>query len=158
MARLYFRGQTAHQFAITMRREGKLAGKRSLRHMRKVAKLVMEQSKRNAPVDWKGYSSIEPPGFELERSHRITEAYNGRRIEATVEVGGMVGSVNVDKYVDFIHIHEYNLGRGSIAKSNSDPRNRGGPRFLERALEDQDAEFNEWGEELLDDLIGAFGT
>lgn len=156
MARLYFRGSDASHVAATFMREGKLAGKRCLRHMRQVSKLVMEQSKRNAPVDFKGYTTKDPPRFELERSHRVEEQYENGRIVATVVVGGMVGSTNVDKYLEFIHdSYGYTLGKGSVAKQNANPKDRVGPRFLERALEEYEHEFEDWAGDILDDLVGA---
>jgi len=156
MARLYFRGTTAAMLGATFQREGKLAGKRCLRHMRQVAKLVMDYSIRGAPVDFKGPRKGQPPGHELEKSHRIEEQYRGGRIEATVMVGGMVGSVNVDKYVNFIHdSFTYALGKASIAKQMSDPKIRVGPLFLERALAEFESEFDDWAEDVYDDLVGA---
>lgn len=154
MARLYFRGDNPNMLAATFMREGDLAGKRCLRHMRQVAKLVMEQSRRNAPVDWKGYTSKDPPGHELERSHRVEEQYNQGRIEATVMVGGMVGDVNVDLYAEWLHnSFGYALGRASRAKDAADSKARVGPLFLERALEEYSAEFEDWGGDMLDDLV-----
>lgn len=154
MARLYFTGTNANHLAATFRREGQLVGKRCLRHMRQVAKLVMEQSRRNSPVDWKGRTSKDPPGHELEKSHRIEERYNQGRIEATVMVGGMVGGVNVDLYADWLHdSFTWSLGKDSRRKAASDSRNKVGPLFLERALEEYEAEFEDWGGDILDDLI-----
>lgn len=154
MARLYFTGQNANHLAATFKREGDLAGKRCLRHMRAVAKLVMEQSRRNAPVDWKGYTAKSPPGHELERSHRIEEQYANGRIEATVLVGGMVGGVNVDLYANYLHDSSmWSLGRASRAKRDADSRNKVGDQFLERALDEYASEFEDWGGDMLDDLM-----
>lgn len=155
MSRLYFTGDNPNLVAATFRREGQLAGKRCLRHMRQVAKLVMEYSRDGAPVDWKGYSSKHPPGHELEKSHRVEEQYANGRIEATVIVGGMVGSVNVDRYLEFIHFGSYQLGKASKAKQAANPQIRVGPYFLERALEEYEAEFEDWGGDILDELVGA---
>lgn len=149
MANLSWRGSSAHDIGATFVREGSMTSKRALRHMRRVSKLVMEQSIRNTPVDWKGYTSAEPPGKELERSHRIEERYGGGgRIEATIAVGGMVGDVDVDLYATWIHEGDYKLGKASIAKA-TDPRNKVGPGFLRRALDEHEDEF----ERLLDDLM-----
>lgn len=156
MARLYFTGDSAAHVSATFRREGDLVGKRCLRHMRQVAKLVMEQSRRNAPVDWKGRTADEAPGKEVEKSHRVEEQFNAGRIEATVVVGGMVGSVNVDRYVEWLHdSFGYALGKASRAKDAADPRADVGPLFLERALEEYEAEFDDWGGDILDELVGA---
>lgn len=154
MARLYFRGTDAAHLGATFHREGQLAGKRCLRHMRQVAKLVMDQSIRNSPVDWKGYSSKDPPGHELEKSHRVEEQYNNSRIEATVLVGGMVGDVNVDLYAVWLHdSFGWDLGRASAAKSMASSKNKVGPLFLERALAEYDSEFEDWGGDILDELV-----
>jgi hypothetical protein len=154
MARLYFKGDDAGKLAGTFYREGKMTGKVALRHMRAVAKLVMEQSVRNSPVDWKGRTSAEPPGQELEKSHRVEEQYRNGRIEATVVVGGMVGAVNVDNYAAWLHdSFGYNLGKASIAKDRASSRNKVGPLFLERALAEYDNEFEHWGGNILDDLV-----
>jgi len=156
MARLYFTGDNPNLVAATFRREGKLVGKRCLRHMREVARLVMERSRDGAPVDFKGRTTKDPPRFELERSHRVEEQFNNGRIEATVMVGGRVGPVNVDRYLDFIHnSFSYNLGKASRAKQASNPSVRVGPLFLERALEDYEAEFDDWGGDILDELARA---
>lgn len=155
MARLYFRGTDAAKLGATFQREGQLVGKRCLRHMRQVAKLVMDYSVRGAPVDYKGPKG-QGPLHELERSHRIEEQYYNGRIVASVLVGGMVGAVNVDKYVTYIHdSFGYNLGKASIAKQNADPKIRVGPRFLERALEEFEHEFDDWAEDVYDELVGA---
>lgn len=149
MGRLYFRGVDANTLGATMVRESQRTDKRALRHMRRVAKLVMETSVAYSPVDWKGPKG-EGPQHELERSHRIEEEYGARgRLEATVLVGGMVGDVNVDKYAEWIHEGSYNLGKASLAKAAATGK-AVGPRFLERALEDHEDDF----EPLLDELLG----
>jgi hypothetical protein len=154
MARLSWRGSSADAVGATFVREGSLTSKRALRHMRRVSRIVMEQSIRNTPVDWKGYSSAEPPGKELERSHRIEERYGGSgRIEATIAVGGMVGDVDVDLYAMWIHEGDYQLGKASIAKM-ADPRNKVGPQFLERALGEHEDEFEGLLDELMEGLMG----
>ena len=154
MANLFFRGTTAGQIGATFAREGTLTGKRALRHMRRVAKAVMEQSIRNSPVDWKGPHG-DVPARELEKSHKITEEYSGRRIESTVSVGGMVGNVDVDAYAEWIHNGSYNLGKASIAKRSVDPRNKVGPEFLQRAMDDEteDADFDPLIDELFESLL-----
>lgn len=150
MARLYFRpGASANAIAATMIRESRVTDKRALRHMRRVAKLVMEASRDYAPVDWKGYTSKDPPGHELERSHRIEEQYGNRgRLEATVVVGGNVGGVDVDLYATWMHEGPYSLGKASLAKAAASGKFVG-ERFLERALEEHEDDF----EPLLDDLL-----
>lgn len=154
MARLYFTGDNPNMVAATFRREGQLVGKRCLRHMRQVAKLVMEYSKAGAPVDFKGPKG-QGPQRELEKSHRVEEQYANGRIEATVMVGGMVGAVNVDRYLEFIHFGNYELGKASRQKQASNPKIRVGPYFLERALEEYEADFEDWGGDILDELVGA---
>lgn len=154
---LYFKGASAEQVAVTFAREGRVTNKRALRHMRRTAKLVMEQSIRNSPVDWKGYTALHPPGQELEKSHRLVERYgNGGRLEASVEIGGMVGGVNVDEYAYLIHEHLgwETLGKASIAKQASDPNAKVGPFFLERALRDHEDAFEPLLDELIDGLMG----
>jgi hypothetical protein len=156
MARLYWRGSSASIVGADFIREGAMTSKRGLRHMRRVSKLVMEQSIRNSPVDWKGYTSAEEPNQELEKAHKLTEQYGqGGRIEATVTVGGMVGETDVDLYADRIHEGLFrNLGKASIAKSRADPRNKVGERFLERALEEHEPEFEGLLDDLLEGLLG----
>lgn len=155
MAGIYFRtADNPKKVSATFYREGRLVGKRCLRHMRKVAKLVMDYSIAAAPRDYKGPRAGMSPGRELERSHKIKEQFNNNRIEATVMVGGMVAGVNVNKYLDFIHNNlTYDLGKASIEKQAENPSIRIGPRFLERALEEYDGEIGEWGSDMLDDLM-----
>jgi hypothetical protein len=155
MSRLYFRGPDAGQLGGTFIREGQMTSKRALRHMRQVSRIVMEQSKRNSPVDWKGYTSKDPPGHELERSHRIEERYGGGgRIETTIAVGGMVGDVDVDLYAMWLHEGDYNLGKASVAKMMSSSKNKVGPQFLERALAEHADEFDGLLDELFEGLMG----
>lgn len=152
---LTFRGTDANTLGLTFVREGRTTSKRALRHMRRVSKLVMEQSIRNSPVDWKGYTSKDPPGHELEKSHRIVEQYgNGGRLEASVVVGGMVGDVDVDLYAEWLHEGVYNLGKASIAKQAGDPRARVGPQFLDNALRDHEDDFEPLLDELMNGLMG----
>jgi hypothetical protein len=155
MGRLYFRaGADGNALAATMIRESRLTDKRALRHMRRVSKLVMETSRAYAPVDWKGYTSKDPPGHELEKSHRVEEQYGHRgRLEATVMVGGMVGGVDVDLYAEWMHEGPYNLGKASEAKARSTGKVVG-ERFLERALEDHEDDFEPLLDDLLEGLLG----
>lgn len=149
---LVWKGVGAAELSAVFAREGAQTSKRALRHMRQVTKLIMDQSIRNSPVDWKGpHGKSSAPGHELEKSHRITEQYGaGGRIESTIEVGGMVGDVDVDLYATWLHdSYDWKLGPASEAKMLSDPRNKVGPLFLERALAEYDAEFDE----ILDDLV-----
>jgi hypothetical protein len=151
--RLYFRGLQPETLSGTFVREGRLVDKRALRQMRLVAKLVMEQSIRNTPVDWKGpHGRSSPPGHELELAHHIVEQYGtAGRIEATVEVGGTVGDVDVDLYASWIHnSFDYKLGPASHAKSMLGPKYKVGPLFLERALAEYDSEFDG----LIDQVMG----
>jgi len=148
--RLYFTGLQPEELAGTFFREGVMVDKRALRQMRTVSKLVMEQSIRNTPVDWKGYTTKEPPGHELERSTRVEEQFGGSgRIEATVSVGGMVGDVDTDLYAMWIHEGDYHLGPASRAKMMMGPKYKVGPEFLTRALAEYESEFDV----LLDDLM-----
>lgn len=160
-ARLYFRGMNADTLAGVFYREGELVGKKALRQMRLVSKLVMEQSIKNAPLDWHGPHGIHSaPEHELERAHHIDESYgNTNRLEATVWVGGMVGDVNVDLYATWIHeSFDYKLGKGSEEKAMRGPDYKVGPLFLERALAEYDSEYQGehiW-EQFLDDIVGGF--
>lgn len=159
-ARLYFRGFDANALAGVFAREGQLVGKKALRQMRLVSKLVMEQSIKNTPVDWKGPHKGDPPGHELERAHHLDEDYgNLGRLEATVWVGGMVGDVDTDLYARWIHeSFDYRLGKASEAKAMRGPEYKVGPLFLERALAEYDSEF-EGGEtwnRFLDDVVEGF--
>lgn len=148
---LYFKGTGAVELGAHFAREGRTTDKRALRHMRLVTKLIMEQSIRNSPVDWKGPKKGMAPGHELERSHRIREQYGtGGRIETAIEIGGMVGGVNVDLYATWLHdSYGWKLGKASEAKMMQSPKNKVGPLFLERALAEYDDEF----EDILDDLV-----
>lgn len=154
MGRLYFRGVSADQLGATMVRESRVTNKRALRHMRRTAKLVMKDSIAFAPVDWKGPGPGMPPGRELEESHRIEEQYGDHgRLEATVMVGGMVGDVNVDLYAEWMHEGPYNLGKGSRAKAAASGKPVG-ERFLERALQEHEDDFEPLLDELLEGLLG----
>ncbi|SFJ50718.1 hypothetical protein SAMN03159338_1602 [Sphingomonas sp. NFR04] len=152
---LYFKGTGATELGAHFAREGATTSKRGLRHMRQVTKVVMEQSIANSPVDWKGSRRGEAPGHELEKSHRIREQYGaGGRIETTIEIGGMVGGVNVDLYAVWLHeSFDWKLGPASRAKMMMSPKNKVGPLFLERALAEHDHEFDEILDELVEGLM-----
>jgi hypothetical protein len=153
MGSLYFRGMGADVLGATMVRESRVTDKRALRHMRRVAKLVMIRSQEYAPVDWKGPAGMGPL-HELERSHRIEEHYGERgRLEADVVVGGMVGDVDVDLYATWMHEGGYSLGKASVAKAASTGKHVG-ERFLERALEDYEDDFEPLLDDLLEGLLG----
>jgi hypothetical protein len=153
---VYFRGTSAGQLGATFAREGARTNQRALRQMRRVAKLIMQQSIANSPVDWKGpKGNFTVPGHELEKAHKIQEQFGGRgRIEATVSVGGMVGSVNVDLYAEWIHEGSYRLGRASLAKAGSGPKNKVGPQFLERAMDEHAGDFDPILDEIMKGLMG----
>jgi hypothetical protein len=154
--RLYFSGLDADTLAGTFVREGRLLDKRALRQMRRVSKMVMEQSIKNAPVDWKGPGGrLSAPGHELERAHHIKEEYgHSGRLEATVEVGGMVGDVNVDLYAEWIHnSFDYRLGPASQAKTMRGSDYKVGPLFLERALAEYESEFDDLLDEVVEGLM-----
>lgn len=154
--RLYFSGLDPETLGGTFIREGRLLDKRALRQMRLVSKLVMEQSIKNAPVDWKGPCGANSlPGHELERAHRIEEQYGaGGRLEATVTVGGMVGDVDVDLYAEWIHnSFDYTLGKASQAKMMMGPDYKVGPLFLERALAEYESEFDDLLDEVMEGLL-----
>lgn len=121
--------------------------------MRQVSKVIMEQSIANSPVDFKGPSARSLPGRELERSHRIREQYGvAGRIEATIEIGGVVDGVDVDLYATWLHdSYNWSLGKASRAKMMQSAKNKVGPLFLERALAEHDHEF----EDILDELTEA---
>jgi len=153
MARLYFKGDSAGRLAGTFNREGKLVGKRALRNMRRVSKLVMEQSKKNAPVDWKGRNKTDPPGHELERSHKVEEQYaDDRRLTATVVVGGIVGGVNVDAYAQWLH-DDFSWSLGPASRDKAGRGNDVGPLFLERALTKYEDEFDDMLDQALGELL-----
>lgn len=149
---LVFKGIGATELGAHFAREGRTTDKRALRHMRQVTKVIMEQSIANSPVDWKGpHGKGSPPGHELEKAHRIVEQYGvGGRIETAIEIGGMVGNVNVDLYATWLHdSFGWALGPASRAKMMESSKNKVGPLFLERALAEHDNEF----EDILDDLV-----
>ena len=156
MSRLYFRGTDAAALGANFVREGRTTSKRALRHMRQVAKLVMNQSIANSPVDWKGYSSKDKPRHELERSHRIEEQFgNSGRLEATVLVGGMVDGTDVDLYATWLHeSFSYQLGPASRKKTMMSAKNKVGPLFLERALAEHEDEFDDLLDDLMQGLMG----
>ena len=154
MAGLTWRGTDAATIAATFVREGQMTSKRALRQMRRVSKIILDQSIANTPVDWKGYTAKDPPGHELERSQRIEESYGAAgRIEATIMVGGMVGDVDVDLYAEWIHEGFYQLGPASVAKQSSTPGADVGPHFLERALQKHEHEFDALMDDLLQGLL-----
>jgi hypothetical protein len=154
MAQLRWRSNDGPRLAATFNREGAMTGKRALRHMRRVSQLVMKESIALAPVDHHGPDGEKSaPLFELEKAHKIVEQYDGRRIAATIEVGGMVGDVDVDLYATWIHEGNYKLGKGSEAKATSTGKDVG-PHFLERALQEHDDKFEGLLDELLQGLLG----
>jgi hypothetical protein len=145
MARLTWRGESADSLGITFAREGHLTGKRALRHMRRVSKIVLQTAIEWSPVDYKGKTRNSLPLHELEKSHRLVEEYgSNRRLEAHIEVGGMVGDVDVDLYAMWIHDGSYERGPATIAKGPN-----AGPGWLERAMDEHADDF----EPLLDDLL-----
>lgn len=153
---LTFHGLSANALAAHFTREGQTTSKRALRHMRQVAKMIMDTSIAYSPVDWHGPGGpSSPPGHELEKSHKIVEQFGASsRLEATVEVGGMVGGVNVDLYAFWLHdSFGWKLGKGSYAKMMRSPKNKVGPLFLERALKEHDHEFDDLLDELVEGLM-----
>lgn len=149
MTKLSWRGDSADSLSFDMIREGRLTGKRALRNMRRVSKAVLETAVSWSPVDYKGETHGSVPLHELEKSHRLIEAYGaGRRIEARIEVGGMVGSVNVDRYAMWVHDGSYERGPATIAKGP-----HAGPGWLERAMEEHEDEFEPLLDELLEGLL-----
>lgn len=149
MARLTWRGDSADSLSFTMLREGKMTGKRALRHMRRVSKATLQTAIDYSPVDYKGRTRGSMPLHELERSHRLVEVPGAnRRIEARIEVGGMVGDVNVDLYAMWIHDGSYERGPGTIAKGP-----KAGPGWLETALEEHEDDFEPLLDELLEGLM-----
>lgn len=149
MSSLRWSGASADSLAITMEREGRTTSKRALRHMRRVSKAVLELAIEWSPVDFKGPAGLGPLR-ELERSHRMVETPGaGRRINVSIEVGGMVGNVDVDKYAMWIHDGSYNRGPATIAKGPN-----AGPGWLERAMEHHEDDFEPLLDELLEGLMG----
>jgi len=138
-----------------MSRESRLTNKRALRHMRRVSNSVLKTAIAWSPVDYKGKTRASEPLHELERSHRLVEQYGaGRRLEATVEVGGWVGDVNVDLYAMWIH-----EGSGPYGSTVSGPATiakgpNAGPFWLERAMEEHEDDFEPLLDELLEGLMG----
>lgn len=149
MARLTWRGESAETLSLVMQREGAKTSKRALRHMRRVSKSTLELAVAWSPVDYKGKTKGSEPLHELERSHRLVE-YPGsnRRIEVAIEVGGMVGEVDVDLYAMWIHDGSYERGPATIAKGPN-----AGPGWLERAMEEHADEFEPLLDELLEGLM-----
>ena len=150
MARLTWRGESADSLSLRMVREGQMTGKRALRHMRKVSKATLQTAVEWSPVDYKGETRNSMPLHELERSHRIVETPgDNRRIEAVIEVGGMVGEVDVDLYAMWIHDGSYERGPATEAKGPN-----AGPGWLERAMDRHSDDFEPLLDELLEGLLG----
>lgn len=148
MARLTWQGESADQLGIRMAREGRMTGKRALRHMRRVSKAVLDTAIKYSPVDYKGPNGSSPL-HELERSHRLSEVPgDNRRIEVMIEVGGMVGDVDVDLYAMWIHDGSYERGRATVAKGP-----KAGPGWLERAMDEHADDFEPLLEDLLEGLM-----
>lgn len=145
MSSLRFKADSADRLAVTFEREGRLVGKRALRHMRRVAKAVLDTSIANSPVD----------EGNLEAAHRLIERYgNDRRLIATVDVGGVVNGVDVSMYAEYIHSGSWrNLGPRSQEKQDRSPGVLVGKYFLSRALEDHEDDFEPLLEELLEGLL-----
>lgn len=154
MAGLRFRGTSADALGITFMREGRTTSKRALRQMRRVSKNVMETSVKFSPVDYHGPGGVGTvPAKELERAHKVVEQTGlSNRIEATVEVGGIVDGINVDLYAEWQHNGgdggPYTRGPGTVAKGPD-----AGPFFLERALQENETEFEDFLDELFDGLM-----
>lgn len=140
-------GESADTLSFRFQRESRLTDRRALRYMRRIGKLVFEQAVQWSPVDWKGPRG-QGPLYELERSHKLTEKIGAnRRIEMRIEVGGMVGEVDVDKYAMWVHDSIDWNQRGPATRAK-DPE--AGPFWLERALDKYDQDI---GDDLLDELL-----
>lgn len=151
MAYIRWKGESGDVLAARMKREGRLTGKRALRHMRRVSKATLETAVAWSPVDWKGARPSDPPGHELEKSHRIEEEYgDNRRLEARIVVGGMVGDVNVDKYAMWVHsgMGWHQRGRATIAKGPE-----AGPGWLDRAMKHHEEDMDILLDEVMDALF-----
>lgn len=154
---LFFKGQGAAEVSAAFARVSDLTGPSALRHMRQVSKLIMEQSQKNCPRDFKGpHGRHSMPGLELERAHHIEEEYGDmRRIESSIEVGGDVDGVNVDDYAEIMEQGSYNLGPASIQKM-AENGCEVGEKYLERAVIQYDVEFDNILEDLADAMMRAF--
>ena len=135
-----------------MIRESRVTSKRALRHMRRVSKLVLKTAIEYSPVDYKGPDGASNPLHELERSHKLIEepGQNGR-LEAVIEVGGMVGAVDVDLYAMWQHDGTMwsQRGKATVAKGP-----KAGPGWLERAMGEHEDDFEPLLDDLLEGLIG----
>ena len=103
------------------------------REIREGAKEIMEQSKRNAPVDT----------HNLEEAHHIVEGKTRLdNISLSIEVSGEgLGSEDprpVEEYAMEMHEGQYHLGPKSAAKAAAG--NDVGPKYLERALTEKKPE------------------
>ena len=108
------------------------------REIREGAKIIMEESKANAPVDT----------HDLEEAHKIVEGITtAGHTSVSVEVSG---SADLEEYAMFMHegipnndgtevgsLGAYNLREKSLAKQAADPTHHVGSKYLERAVKEK---------------------
>lgn len=144
-----FRGDTPIDLAAALRRGEVRTTKAALRHMRKMAEKVKNDSIANSPVDT----------HALEDAHHVIEAKGGTRIESKVEVGGVIstdeGAKDVSDYAAEIHEnydYDYKPGKDTLAKRAANPNRHVGGKFLERALEENEQSMDDMLEAIMDDI------
>jgi len=118
--------------AAMIKNDADKATQAARRRMRVEAQRIMELSQKNAPVD----------EGNLEAAHHIvTERDDRFRKTETVEVGGTVHGVDVDRYALVMHEAEYHLGPKSLAKQAGSGR-MVGRKYLERAFKEREPFLN----------------
>lgn len=126
-------GFTDKNVVVELRNIGDRVVDNARKVMHAAANRIVKQARRNAPVD----------DGQLEKSIHIEKAYGDRgRLEINVVAGGEVDGVNVDLYAAKMHESEYKLGPASRAKAAAG--NQVGPKFLERAAEDEEARLEDY--------------
>jgi hypothetical protein len=152
MSSFRWQGTSAEDLAQVISRSADITTKAALRHQRKVAEHVKEESILNSPVDTTA----------LEKAHYIVEEGGTRgRVVSRVEVGGFVsvgGNVeDVSSYAADVHENyddptAYTPGAGTLAKRSANPERHVGSEFLARAVDDSEDMFNGVLDAVMDNL------
>jgi len=138
-----FYNDSANGLILRLERAEERTSPARLAMLRRLAKRVMESSQKMCPVD----------KHNLEDAHHLVEHYGDRnRIEIDVEVGGVVDGVDVDAYATYMHEGEYNLGPQSQLKQ-AVTGEEVGPKFLERALIEHEAEADDIIDTIMEALL-----
>lgn len=123
-----YRGPTAVEVGRDVAKEARDKLMRAKLAVLAGAELIKQQSVDNAPVD----------EHNLEDAHTVSTEDTGKNFIASVDVGGVVNGVDVERYAWIMHDTVYKPGRKSKEKAATGKKV--GRKYLDRALEEKGAE------------------